>query len=140
MKIAKLMLLLVPTIACGGNVTSQSNDSDDCVEMGLGGEWTWELSGEKEMEKVQKIIFGAKEYNRCMERADSKNTADHNRCDKSKAGEACHDKADAQYEANRASCERVAHSDNFREAGVSFSKGASKTADTLPDHFYKGRD
>lgn len=118
MKIAILMLLLLPTIACGGNVASVSDDLD----LGLGGEWRIELTEPLSTDAVCEIVF-AKDYNSCMKRADAKNTADHNRCDKSKAGETCHDKADKQYEDNRASCERVAHSDNLRETGVSYSGG-----------------
>lgn len=117
-------------LAYAGNSSSVPG-SDSNIEMGLGGQWRWELSGEKEEDAVQAIIWNsAKDYNSCMERADNKNTADHNRCDKNKAGDACHDKADKQYEDNRASCERVAHSDNLRETGVSYSGGRYKPQGT----------
>lgn len=116
-----LALALLPTIAYAGNGGSDLGNSS--VEMGLGGSWRVELSGEKNEEAVENILF-AKAYNMCMERADAKNTADHNRCDKTKGGDPCHDKADSQYDANRNSCERVAHSDNLKDTGTPDGNGS----------------
>jgi hypothetical protein len=116
MRIFTLAILLFPMSALAGNGGSTMGIPDS----GLGGDWNYELSGENHEKAIETIVF-AKDYNTCMDRADSKNNADHDRCDKNKSGDACHDKADKQYEENRASCERVAHSDNLKETGKSWS-------------------
>lgn len=72
----------------------------------------------------------SKEYNDCVEGARSKNDRDHDRCDKGDRGEQCHDKADTQYEKDRAGCERVSHSENARDTGVAWSGSGSDKADS----------
>lgn len=57
-----------------------------------------------------------KEYNDCMRESNAQQSKDYNRCDKNGGKDKCYDRADKNNNDRRAACERVAHSDNLKDA------------------------
>jgi len=67
-------------------------------------------------ERMRKLCtIENRDYNKCMQESNKQQRSDYNRCDKTKGGDRCLNRADKNNGDRRAACERVAHSDNARD-------------------------